>query len=308
MSEQIDKCNRIMEYALSSEVDSYAKKQLEKNLIKYERSNDKKLADLTFKIDGKGFSSLLDAIYYVEDWNELEIDFYHPNTHEIWEYDTPTKLIKITKPGRGALMIYHINPFALNQWNPKQEPLVEPAMFRGYAASFYSPESIKTHSNKVDERPLVPPRPMCTPFEFWEDIRFKGIVPFQLNLCAYSQKRRYLYRIDILNSTLLMDFRNGKIPIANRVFRDPFDYYHLDNFFSTHDLPDLAAKVLEVIFELENADAADIEIGLGITEKMARDNMQALEKRKLIEAIGKPPKTRYFINLEMIKKIASKIK
>lgn len=306
MSEVLDKCNRIMSFAPKKEVDSYAKKQLSKNLNKYEQSIEKKLADVYYIIDGKQYSSLLDAIYLIEDWNEIEIHFFHPNTEEIWEYDIPTKLVKLTGPGRGALMLYQINHFALNQWDPKQEPIVETAMFRSYAAHFYSPESIKTQSKKMDERPLVPPRPLCTPFEFWEDIRFKGIVPFQMNLCAYSKERRYLYQLDILNNSLIMDFRNKKIPIKNRVLRDPWDYYHLDYFLSKQEIPDLAKKVLCIFFELEDGDAADIQIGLGITEKMARDNISALAKRGLVEAKGKPPKARYEIILDNIKKISGK--
>ncbi len=302
MSSLIDKCERIMSFAPPKEVDSYAEKQLIKELKKYENSTKEKLADISFKIDGKNYSSLLDAIYFIEEWEEMEIDFYHPNVEKIWEYDTPTKLIKITRSGRGALMLFQIDPFALKQWNPDQEPIVEPAMFRCYPSQFYSPESIKTQSNKYDERPLVPPRPLCTPIEFWEDVRFKGIVPFQMNLCAYSKKRRYLYLLDLVNNSLLMDFRNGKIPIKNRTYRDPMDYYRLDHFLSTQELPHLTKNVLTTLFEVEDANAADIEIGLGITEKMAQDNVKALARRDIIKAKGKKsPKARYVINLETLR-------
>ena len=286
-------------------VDNFAKKQLAEKLRKYQSSVGKKIADMFFKIDGKQYSSVLDAIYEVKEWDEIEIHFFHPNTDEIWEYDTPTRLLKVNRQGRGALMLFHVDHFSLNQWNPKQESLIEPAMFNGYLAHFYSPESIKAHTKKVDEKPLIPPRRLGTIFELWKDIRKKGIVPFQMALCAYSKKRRYLYQLDVLNNSLLMDFRNGKIPIANRVFRDTFDYYHLDHFLSTQELPSLAKKVLQVLFELEDANISDIEIGLGITEKMARNNVTALAKRDLIEAIGKPPKAKYVINLGRIRELSA---
>ncbi len=304
MIDILEKCQKIMSFAPPKEVDGFAKKQLRKNLRKYQRSVGNKLADARFKIDGKKYPTLLDAIYNIKEWSEMEIDFYHPNTKERWEYDTPTKLIKINRQGRGGLMLFHINPFALNQWNPKQKPIIETAMFRSYLADFYSPESIKSHTKKMDEKPLVPPRPLSSPFELWEDIRKKGIVPFQVALCAYTKGRRYLYQLDILGNALLRDFRDGKIPIANRIFRQPLEYYHLDNLLSTHELPELANKVLQVFFELEDADAADIQMGLGITERMARNNVSALAKRGLIDAIGKPPKARYVINLENIMKLA----
>ncbi len=101
-----------------------------------------------------------------------------------------------------------------------------------------------------------------------------------------------------------MDFRNQKIPIANRMNRHPIDYNHLDKILSSQELPSLAKKVLIVFFELEDADAPDIHIGLGITEKMAQNNISALYKRGLLEAKGKPPKARYEINLGNIRDMA----
>ena len=293
-----------MEFAPSSMVDGYAKKQLKNSIRKYKSSTEVKLADVEFKFDGYKYQSLLDALYDLKRWDEMEVHILHPNTKERWEYDTPTKVIKITGHGRGGLMLFPINPFALNQWNPKQKPAFESSMFRGYLSHFFSPESIKARSKKYDEKPLIPPKTLCTLIELWEDIRKKGIVPFQLALCAYTKSRRYVYQLDVLDNALLRDFRDGKIPIANRLFRHPLDYYHLDNLLSTQELPDLAKKVLAVFFDLEEANAADIEIGLGITERMAWDNISALAKRGLIDAVGKPPKAKYVINLENIRELA----
>ncbi len=304
MSDVSEKCRRIIKFAPSSMVDGYARKQLEYHIRKYRSKTETKLADIAFKFDGYKYQSLLDALYDISEWDEMEIHFHHPNTQERWEYNIPTKLIKITHQGKGGLMYFPINPFALKQWNPDQKPAFESAMFRCYLSYFYSPESIKSQSNKFDEKPLVPPRPLCSPLERWKDIRNKGIVPFQMTLCAYTHKRRFIYQLDILDNAQLMDFRDGKIPIANRTFRHSMDYYHLDNLLSTQELPDLAKKVLQVFFELEDAIAADIEIGLGITEKMARDHIRALVTRGLIEAIGKPPKAKYVIDLENIRKLA----
>lgn len=304
MSELFTRCKKIMDFAPSSMVDNYAERHLDQELKKYQRSKELTLADISFKIDGKQYSSVMDAVYELEEWKEFEMHFYHPKTDVIWEYDTPTKIIKINQAGKGALMIFPVDPRSLRQWNPNQEPLIEPAMFSSYLSHFYSPESIKSQTNKVDEKPLIPPRPLCSPHELWQDIRKKGIVPFQMTLCAYSQNKRYVYQLDLLNNSLLMDFRNGKIPIANRISRNTLDYYHLDHYLSTMELPHLAKKVLQVIFDLENVVVADIEIGLGITEKMALNNVTALAKRGLIDPIGKPPKAKYVVNLEHMKELS----
>jgi hypothetical protein len=82
------------------------------------------------------------------------------------------------------------------------------------------------------------------------------------------------------------------------------EYNYLDKILSSQELPDLTKKVLEIFFELEDGDAADIEIGLGITEKMARNNINALEKRGMVDTIGKPPRARYVINLVGIREMA----
>jgi hypothetical protein len=70
------------------------------------------------------------------------------------------------------------------------------------------------------------------------------------------------------------------------------------------EIPHLAKKVLQVIFDLENVVVADIEIGLGITEKMAMNNVNALAKRGLIDPIGKPPKAKYVVNLDYMKELS----
>jgi hypothetical protein len=296
-----------MNFAPPQMVDNYAQRHLDQELKKFQRLKEEALADIRFKIDGYQYSSLLDAIYDVDSWKEMEIHFFHPKTDVIWEYDTPTKIIKINSVGRGALMIFPVDHFALSQWNSNQEPEIEPAMFSSYLAHFYSPESIKSQANKVDEKPLIPPRPLCTPYELWKDIKDKGIVPFQMTLCAYSKEKRYVYQLDVLNNALLMDFRNGKIPIANRIPRHTIDFYHLDHFLSTMELPNLAKKVLQVIFELEEVMVADIEIGLGITEKMAMNNVNALAKRGLITPLGKPPKAKYVVDLKQMKELSEKL-
>jgi hypothetical protein len=307
MPELMEQCEKLLDFAPPQMVDNYAKRHLAQELKKFQNTKGEPLADVTYKVDGKPFSSLLDALYEIESWKELEIRFYHPNLEIIWEYDTPTKIIKINAAGKGALMIFPIDPFSLSQWDPSQEPKIEPAMFSGYLTHFYSPESIKSQGNKVDEKPLIPPKPLCSPHELWQDIRKKGIVPFQLTLCAYSKEKRYIYQLDVLNNKFLMDFRNGKIPIANRKYRNSLDYYHLDHFLSTMELPDLAKKVLQIIFELENVEVADIEIGLGITEKMAINNVSALAKRGILDTIGKPPKAKYVINLNNMKELSDSL-
>jgi hypothetical protein len=296
-----------MDFAPQQMVDNYAERHLDQELKKFQRSKEQALADIRFKIDGYQYASLLDGIYDVETWEDIEIQFFHPNTEVIWEYDTPTKIIKINRAGRGALMIFPVDHRSLRQWDPTKEPEIVPAMFSCYLSHFYSPESIKSQTEKVDEKPLIPPRPLCTPLELWEDIRKKGIVPFQMTLCCYSKEKRYIYQLDVLNNQYLMDFRNGKIPIANRKYRDTLAYYHLDHFLSTMELPDLAKKVLQVIFELEEVVVADIEIGLGITERMASNNVNALAKRGLLKTIGKPPRAKYRADLENMRDLSSQL-
>jgi hypothetical protein len=308
MSDVLEKCERIMSFAPKKMLDGFAKKQLSKSLGKYQNQMDTKIAEVYYKIGNKKYPTILDSIYVVDDWEDIEIHFFHPNTEERWEYDTPTQHIKINKHGKGGLVLFQIDPKALNQWDPSQEPIIEPAMFRCYLSHFYSPESIKAYTKKYDEKPLIPPRELCTPFELWEDIRKKGIVPFQITLCAYTKNKRYVYQLDAIDNTLLKDFRDGKIPIANRVSREPLDYYHLDKILSTQELPDLAKKVLTVFFDLDEANVSDIEIGLGVTESMAKNYIEALVKRDLLETIGKPPKAKYKINLDYLKEITGEPK
>ena len=64
---------------------------------------------------------------------------------------------------------------------------------------------------------------------------------------------------------------------------------------------------LSVVFDLEDVVVADIEIGLGVTEKMARDNVNALTKRGIIEPIGRPPRAKYVVNLDNISELSGNL-
>lgn len=305
MDDNIKKCEEILKFAPNKNVDNFAKKQLLNNAKKYLSHVDTNIADVRFTVNKIKYESLLDAILEQETLNELEVHFYHPETDGAWEYDTPTRLIKIDEKGRGGIMMFPVDPFVLNKWNPDQKPTIAEAMFRAYLPYYYSPESIKSHTKKVDDKFLVPPKPLCAPYELWKDIRKKGIVPFQFNICAYTKEIRYKYRLNLLNSTLLKDFRDNRIPIANRIIRSSLDSFSLDKILSTQELPVIPKRVLQIIFELNEAMVSDVEIGLGITEKMAKDSISSLVKRGYVISLGKPPQQAYIINLDAIRRASS---
>jgi hypothetical protein len=302
LKETLKKSKEVLKLAPSKRVDNFAKKQLVKHAKNYISHVDTSIAEVRFKINQKEFESLLDALTKVETLSEFEIHFYHPKTDGAWEYDTPTRLIKINEQAIGGLMMFPVDPFLLNKWNPDMKPAIAEAMFRSYLPYYYSPETIKSHSKKVDDKFLVPPRALCTPNELWRDMREKGIVPFQLNICAYTKEIRYKYRINVLENTLLKDFRDNRIPIANRVVRSSLDSFNLDKILSTQELPIIPKRVLQIIFELNEAMVSDIEIGLGITEKMARNAIKSLMKRGFLIVLGKPPQQAYIINLDAVRK------
>jgi hypothetical protein len=109
----------------------------------------------------------------------------------------------------------------------------------------------------------------------------------------------------VLENTLLKDFRDNRIPIANRVIRSSLDSFNLDKILSTQELPIIPKRVLQIIFELNEAMTSDIEIGLGITEKMAKNAIKSLMKRDFLIGVGKPPQQAYIINLDAIRKTSS---
>jgi len=257
--------------------------------------------------EGDGDTAAHNAIAAEEAIENLGIRFVKPNLNENWDYNTPTKTIALMGKGMGWVEHFNYDGFSLAKWDRQQQIQRENVMIRGFITKFYYPESIKSKS----EDPLAGPKRLYIPRvllmeELWTHIRSTGMIPFEIRVCAYSKNSRYTYDLDLVNNTMLKDFRGGQAPLRNRAERTAVDYLNFDIIFAATDMKDIVKKAFINLFEMEKATAFDISHSMGITDNMAMNALNSIVYRGLAEKVGTPPREIYSIDPDALAQQAKK--
>ncbi|MDG6221032.1 MAG: hypothetical protein QCI38_06240, partial [Candidatus Thermoplasmatota archaeon] len=138
------------------------------------------------------------------------------------------------------------------------------------------------------------------PHVWWEAVRQKGFIPFDITVCAYTQKNRYSFSIDLVNNVLYRDFRYGLFT-RKREPRSPLDFLYLDNVLSSNTLKELQRRTLIYIFEVSGVTSQEVAHGFKITETMAQNNLYGLVKKGLLASEGSGSAEKYRIDLERLR-------
>lgn len=302
LSEVKEKVLRFIEFMDPEHVDQYTERSLISEAIKYYNVSQPYLGSLEIKVNGYDYSSLLDAMYEEDDLIELSLAFTGLTLDPVWTYDVPTRRIKVNEKGKGGVLAYPSDPTKINgQWTPFTEPIRKVAMFRMMFSHYYIPRSAEEAGGVMTIEASLEPPLLDSPRTLWAEVRSGAVVPFEIRLMAYSQERRYAYRIDLLRNGLVKDFRDGRMPIHQWVQREPLDSLYVDKILSTNRLPELQKNIFETVFEGKDIASADIAHGFSITEAMARNHLGGLVKKELVVMDGQPPNETYRANIEYIK-------
>jgi len=303
-NETKERCLRVMEFAPPEENDDFAKRQLGGAIREYQNLPRSFLADGELWVNGTEYPTLLDAIYAEEEVEEFALFFTNMSMKPVWEYDIPTRRIKINAKSRGGLYMFPTTPSDLNRhWDPFSDPVLTRAMFRCFFRYYFVPQSIKTHSNRAEDDPVEGPYLLDTLQRQWRGIRERGIVPFELRLCAYTQDSRYVVRLNILENKQVRDFRASCISIHNHEERSPREMLYLDKLLSNYRIPDHQKDVLEAIYQTGGMTPGDLSVAFGMTDTLASLHMEGLLKKRLVTMEGKPPHATFRPDLDFISEI-----
>ena len=297
MTDALKLCQAILKLGPEEEVDFHAEKELKRAFLEYKAAPKKALAGSMFLVNGKEFGSLLEALGTEEELENAGIRFLKPNLKENWDYNTPTKTIALMGKGMGWVEHFSYDGFSLTKWDKQQHIQRENVMIRAFVTKFYYPESIKSKS----EDPLAGPKRLYIPKlllleELWEHIRSTGMVPFEIRVCTYTKNSRYTYDLNLVNNTLLKDFRGGQSPLRNKAERTVIDYLNFDTIFAATDMKDMVKRSFINLFEMEKATAYDISQSMNITDTMAMNALNSIAHRGLADKEGAAPREVYFIN------------
>ncbi len=307
MTDPLELCQAILKLGPEEEVDYHAEKELKRWMLEYIATPKKPLAGIAYMINGKEYASLLDAFVREEELENAGIRFLKPNLKENWDYNTPTKTIALMGKGMGWVEHFSYDTFSLDKWDRQQHIQRENVMIRAFITKFYYPESIKTKS----EDPLAGPIRHYIPKvrlmeDMWNHIRSTGMVPFEIRVCTYTKNARYSYDLDLVNNTLLKDFRGGQATLRNKAERTVIDYLNFDTILAATDMKDIVKKTFINLFEMEQAIAFDISRSMGITDQMATNALNSIVHRGYAEKQGSAPREIYSINPEALAEQARK--
>ena len=292
-------CDRIMEL-VPENLDDYARRNLNSELSKHQASKTSQIARVEFAVDKCRSDSILHSLADIESPVEVGMGFTGMSLEPIWEYDTPTRRLKVERSGKGGILYFQKKRITSGvSWDPMGEITTEKAMVFLYTTKWFYPETVKTATERPQDIPAPKPSGLISFFDWWDDIRTRGFVPFEIVVCAYTKTKRFMYTMDLVKNLVLMDYRQGAFS-RKRVERTPIDFLYLDKVLASNDLKDIQKKVLMYAFEVEAVAASEIAFGFHITETMARNHLMGLVDKGVLKKRGEGSTATFFVNLELL--------
>jgi hypothetical protein len=306
MGDALESCMRLLEFFPREEVDDYAVKQLRQAMADHMQTKRPWLADVAFEIDGKRCSSLLEALAD-KDWEgRLMLRFFSPSLDQNWDYNRPTRLIRIIKGGIGVMESFDYNPYTLQKWDVEAGVQRDEIRLRAHFTKFFVPESIKSHTRRSQSgEELVYASGLLTPEEMWRKVRTGSAIPLQVRFCAYTHTTRYAYEIDLPRGKLVRDFRGGVLQVTGKHIRTAQECYAFDKLLASISLPENVRKAFVTVFERTDTTVFDIAHALGMLDASARNTLYALVSRKFVKVSGGQPRETYEANIDEITRAAA---
>ncbi|RLF48017.1 MAG: hypothetical protein DRN20_05175 [Thermoplasmata archaeon] len=294
---------RVASLAPKSEIDQFAMNKLRSAYIEYRKKKGSIASKFKLYVNGKKYETFYDAFVLVDSPDEIYLKFYgHERTG--WKFDVPVVRMKISGGGVGAVEYYKRKVGSI-EGGFVDEKVKTMAGFRVWVEHGYIPQSIKSYS-KYTEEPKWPS--LMQVKDLWAFIRERGAIPFKMRVCAYTNEGRITFHLDLTENAQLRDFRSSIISDGALRKIDPLYYLYLDRALSSHLIPELQKKILEVVFESKGMSAGDIAVIFNITERMANNHLKGLVRRGLLKVEGKPPMEQYVADFESLQKTKGIIK
>lgn len=279
-------------------VDEYARKQMTSAIRERLGKSDDSLATVAFKINGKDFPWLFDAVAEIEKFSEAELFFIEPDLTGHWNFNIPTSRIRIDTNGHGTITVFPKE--RLHRWG-EEEGVEKKCLLKLNVSECFRPQLMRDGlTKKHEEITNIPTLGFAE--DIWKEVRASGVIPFQLRLYAYTRDARYLYELDLLNNIQIRDFREEKIPPINRVARDVTDFYSFDKVVcADENLPYISKRLFELLFESKVIEPPELAAAMRITERMVSEHLGVLYRRGYVTKDGRPPDERYFVDIDAIR-------
>ncbi len=303
MEELLNRCTRLLEFAPSEEVDEYSKKQLRKRIYEWHNTEKEYLANLEYFVNGKGYSSLLDAFYNVPKLEKMKIKFLKPDLKGKWTFSKPAKEL-MERGGKGIFRTFDYDPTFINGWTMASSVKEEMVMVMGYITKFFVPMSITTKSkyHHAEDIPRAYDPRLKKIKNLWKDVR-GGMIPLEMRICLYTKKDRYSCLIDLL-ANKQKPHPLHKAPYHKRIKHTPFEYMQFDAVLANIEISNLNKRIFEYIFECGETTAPEVAHIFSISEKIASNNLSSLKTRDLV-TIRK--NFYYNLNMDKVEEIVEKL-
>ena len=303
-----DSWEDLLAFSPEEEVDTYARNQFKRAIKEYRAKSAPALARISYIMSSMRYLNFPQAIKEVDEPHDFQISFYKPDLKMNWDFNLPVKTVYVGQKGMGWMKYFNYDPFSLKKWGDFQYAKKKTVMLRAFMEHFFVAESIKTASRTLGEekeRSYIPQ--LRTVDELWQDIR-SGVIPFQIVVCLYTKEERYAFSLDLVDGTLLKDFRAGKVSPRTLVKRRAIDSLLFDEVFASVDLPPLPRKLMRLAFESKSISVPEVSHIFGVSAQMAENNLKALESRGIISMVGKPPSQVFEIDMDGLASLQKRLK
>ncbi len=293
-----EKLLKILEFAPKEMVDTYAQNTLISEAERYRTRKYRLLSNYEIKIDGES-GDFYDLVLK-NDFKIVDILVKEPLLEGIWFYNSPVKKIRVLKGGFGFANVL-IGKIDKYKWRG-DDGVKNKVMVRAYITRYYQPQTIKMKSEMI--KPDPPPLSLRTLDNLIKDVSNFGIVPFEIKLLIYTKAQRFSLLLDLLNSTVVCDPREGVLNPRLFKSRDPMEYVIFDSVIAKVHIPYIAKCIFEILFESEGLTLNDITQILNLPPAVAENNINVLINKGLVEISEeeKPPK--YYVNINKLKEFS----
>jgi hypothetical protein len=223
-----------------------------------------RLSPATIQVDGAPYPSLVAAaLEHSLPWGKVDFALTEPPAEaRAWEFLLPVTGFTLAEDGSAELRL-----------KDGAAPETRRAMARVVVREHFVP---RTTATLIRERPDLFSLP-----QFARYLSEGHAVPFAVAFALYLPESRLRFEFDLLDSGLLPDPRQGRLPLARHVPRTSRLAHGLDLLVARGDLPLPTARALEVLSETHGLTASELSQVFGGVRELGISTLEALHARRL---------------------------
>ena len=271
--------------------DAYSQKRLRKGLWDLGHRAPRTLARLRWESGGVRYPNLAKLLLLRPTPPEVTVEFVEGSKElSDYEFACPARSITFREDGPGTLHRLEVDDPAAQTLDESTREVPEEVLVRFAFREVFIPRSLAEEQRAQDGLAVPsPPFGLCSWKNLHRFVHRYGVVPYRVELLAYTHQKRDRFELDLLLNRWLEDPRAGRLPLGQRTARSARLSAGLDRYVAKLELPVIPRRALEILFETERVTPAELSQCLEVSHELARSALETLRAHGLAETEGAPP-------------------